>query len=797
MMRVVGCLVYNHDLRLVAVGAALCALACYTALHMLSRAAACSGRVRLGWLAAAAIVFGTGVWATHFVAMLGFEPSIPFDFAVDTTAASLGLAIAFSFAGFAALLGPFPGAAALLGGGVTIAAGIGVMHYTGMAALRLPGLLHYEVGTVAAALLVGLLFAVAAAASFRIGRRPAAAALLWLSVCGLHFTSMAAVWIEPISFEATPAATPVGLLAIAISASGLLVIAVSLAGSMLDQRLAARAVQEGERFRQFADSTFEGILFETGGIITDANAVFGGMVGRKPEDVVGRGLAAVFSPDTVELLAPIEDAGGTAPTEGELIRADGSELPVEILRRVISGPAGSRAVLAVRDISERLEAQRRIRQLAHYDPLTGLANRLLFQDRLSTALPLAQRSGQGVVLLCLDLDRFKAANDLLGHPAGDKLLADAAARLAGSVREMDTPARLGGDEFAVIQPLTADPDAAAALASRLVMELSRPYEWEGQSVTLGTSIGIAIFPQDGATAEALMQNADLALYRAKQDGGGAFRFFKPEMDWRLQQRRELERDLREATARGEMEVHYQPLFASETLDLVGYEALLRWTHPQRGAVSPDQFIPVAEECGAIGPLGRWVLDMACAEAASWPTPLRIAVNLSPVQFRQTDLAGMVATILHKHQLDPARLELEITEGVLIDDGERALAVLRRLKALGVRIALDDFGTGYSSLSYLRRFPFDKIKIDKSFIHGLGEDHDAEAIVSSIIAMSHSLRLDVTAEGVETEGQLLRLRSEHCSQVQGFLLGRPHAADRLHHRTHSPTEPAERAEQAAS
>jgi EAL domain-containing protein (putative c-di-GMP-specific phosphodiesterase class I) len=298
-------------------------------------------------------------------------------------------------------------------------------------------------------------------------------------------------------------------------------------------------------------------------------------------------------------------------------------------------------------------------------------------------------------------------------------------------------------------------------------------------------------------AGTLMQNADLALYRAKQDGGGAFRFFKPEMDWKLQQRRALERDLREAVARGEMEVHYQPLFASDTLDLVGYEALLRWTHPQRGAVSPDQFIPVAEECGAIGPLGRWVLDMACAEAASWPTPLRIAVNLSPVQFRQTDLAGMVATILHKHQLDPARLELEITEGVLIDDGERALAVLRRLKALGVRIALDDFGTGYSSLSYLRRFPFDKIKIDKSFIHGLGEDHDAEAIVSSIIAMSHSLRLDVTAEGVETEGQLLRLRSEHCSQVQGFLLGRPHAADRLHHRTHSPTEPAERAEQAAS
>jgi len=797
MLRVVGCLTNNHDPGLVVVAAALSGLGCYTALHMLSRAAACAGRARLSWLAAASVAFGTGVWATHFVAMLAFDPGVPFSFVASTTAVSVGLAIAFSFAGFAVLLGPFPGAAGLLGGGVTIAAGIGVMHYTGMAALRLPGLLHYQITMVAASLMLGLLFAVAALALFRARRRLAAAALLSLGVCGLHFTSMAAVWIEPTSLEAMPLEVPAGLLAVAVSAGGLLVIAISLAGSVLDQRLAARAVQEGERFRQFAGSTFEGILFEAGGVIADANAAFGEMIGRDGADFLGHGLATVFSADTVRLLAPIEDTGGTAPVEGELIRLDGARLPVEILRRVIPDDAGSRVVLAVRDISERLEAQRRIQQLAHYDPLTGLANRLLFQDRLSTALALAQRSGQGVALLCLDLDRFKAANDLLGHPAGDKLLAEAAARLAGAVREMDTAARLGGDEFAVIQPLTAQPDAAAALATRLVMELSRAYEWDGQPVTLGTSIGIAIYPQDGTTAEALMQNADLALYRAKQDGGGAFRFFKPEMDWKLQQRRALERDLREAVARGEMDVHYQPLFASDTLDLVGYEALLRWTHPVRGMVSPDQFVPVAEECGAIGTLGRWVLDMACAEAASWPEPLRIAVNLSPVQFRQTDLAGMVATILHKHRLDPTRLELEITEGVLIDDGERALAVLRGLKGLGVRIALDDFGTGYSSLSYLRRFPFDKIKIDKSFVQGLGEDHDAEAIVSSIIAMSHSLRLDVTAEGVETEGQLLRLRSQHCSQVQGFLLGRPHAANRLHHRTHPPAEFREPAEAVAS
>ncbi len=584
---------------------------------------------------------------------------------------------------------------------------------------------------------------------------------------------MAALHIEAAAVNAGSATLPAGVLALAVAAAGLLVLALSLTGSMLDQRLAARAAQETSRWRQFADATFEGILFETDGVITDANTALGTLLGRPPETMLGQDLAAVFGADTAQRLRCPEQDSAPEAMEGELRCLDGSTKMVEVLRRPIAGP-GRRAVLAVRDISDRRAAERQIEHLAFHDPLTGLPNRLMFRDRLAQSIALADRTGQGLAVLALDLDGFNALNDLLGYPAGDRLLAQVAGRIAATVRGTDTPARIGGDEFAVVQPLASQPNSAAALAKRLLAELCRPYEIDGRSVRVGVSIGIALHPGDGATADALARNADFALGRAKQDGRGGFRFFEPEMDRELRERRALGVDLREALGRAELALHYQPLFDAETLGLCGYEALLRWTHPVRGSVSPGQFIPVAEECGLIDGIGRWTLEQACAAAVRWPDNLRIAVNLSPVQFRQTDLVGMVAAILHRHGLAPARLELEITEGVLIDDADRALAILRQLKALGVRIALDDFGTGFSSLGYLRRFPFDKLKIDKSFVPGLGEDADADAIVRSIIAMAQSLRLDVTAEGVETEGQLARLRAEHCSQVQGFLLGRPRA-----------------------
>ena len=348
------------------------------------------------------------------------------------------------------------------------------------------------------------------------------------------------------------------------------------------------------------------------------------------------------------------------------------------------------------------------------------------------------------------------------------------------MREHDTVARLSGDEFAIIQLGAAAVDDVSVLAERLVDTMALPFELNGQQMVIGTSIGIAIFPGDADCGEDLVRAADTALYRAKGAGRGTYRFFEADMDARLQERRVLERDLRQALTLGQFELHYQPLVScgADTDDVLGFEALVRWRHPERGLVSPVEFIPVAEECGLIMPLGEWVMRTACAQAATWQNGKKIAVNLSPIQFRHADLAKHILTILAQTGLSPGRLELEITEGVLIEETERTLATLGTLKAAGVSVSLDDFGTGYSSLSYLQRFAFDKIKIDRSFIWEMERNPDSMAIVRSVIALGRSLRITVIAEGVETPTQLALLQEEHCDQVQGFLLGRPLPAEDL-------------------
>ena len=360
----------------------------------------------------------------------------------------------------------------------------------------------------------------------------------------------------------------------------------------------------------------------------------------------------------------------------------------------------------------------------------------------------------------------------MGHAAGDRLLVEVAVRVSGMLRAGDMLARLGGDEFAVLLGLLDTPESGADLAGRIVDALAQPFDIGGRSVVIGGSVGVALAPDDGGDPETLLHLADIAMYRAKADGRGGFRRFEAEMGERLRDRRNLELDLRHATVDGELELHYQPIVSCGNNVLVGFEALVRWNHPKRGRIAPSEFIPLAEECGLIVPLGMWVLETACREACTWALPLRLAVNMSPAQFCHPDLSQQVGAVLAATGLDPARLEIEVTEGFLIDDPDRALAILSEIKAMGVRISLDDFGTGYSSLSYLQRFPFDKIKIDRSFVQGLGESGQAEAIVRAVIAMAGSLNLTVTAEGVETEAQLAALQAQHCDQVQGFLTGRP-------------------------
>jgi diguanylate cyclase (GGDEF)-like protein len=431
-------------------------------------------------------------------------------------------------------------------------------------------------------------------------------------------------------------------------------------------------------------------------------------------------------------------------------------------------------VATYEDITERRQAEAKLIYMARHDTLTGLPNRVLFRESIDQILSLGRYRKQ-LAVLCLDLDSFKNVNDTLGHPIGDDLLRAVAERLVASTRDTDLVARLGGDEFAIVQADT-QPGDAAVLAQRVVEALSAPFEIAGEQIIIGVSIGIAVIG-DGAdseshdSADTLLKSADLALYRAKGEGGGTYRFFAAEMDALLQARRNLELDLRAALERDQFELFYQPSVDTESGEVSGFEALLRWRHPVRGMVSPAEFIPLAEQIGVIRPLGLWVLRTACAQAATWPDHIGIAVNLSPVQFRNGGLVAEVRGALEDAGLQPDRLELEITESLLLQDDASVLTTLHDLKKLGVSISMDDFGTGYSSLSYLRKFPFDKIKIDQSFVRGL-QEADNVAIVRAVINLGDALGMSVIAEGVETGEQLAILQSEGCWNVQGYYFSRP-------------------------
>jgi diguanylate cyclase (GGDEF)-like protein len=429
------------------------------------------------------------------------------------------------------------------------------------------------------------------------------------------------------------------------------------------------------------------------------------------------------------------------------------------------------------DVTERRRAENRIAHMAGHDTLTDLPNRMLFREEMERALAQTRR-GEGLAVLCVDLDYFKEVNDTLGHPAGDDLLRAVAARLKNCVRDVDMIARLGGDEFAVIRPGVARPEEVIAVAERIVKVLGEPYSLDGHEVIVGASVGIARAPGDGTSADQLLKNADMALYRAKADGRRTYRFFEPEMDARLQARRRLEVDLRAALLQGEFELYYQPIVNVERRQVSGFEALIRWNHPQRGVVLPLEFIPLAEEIGLIHAIGEWVLRQACAEAANWPNDIRIAVNLSAAQFKTRNLVQTVVHALAASRLPASRLELEVTESILLHDSETILSTLHQLHELGVRISMDDFGTGYSSLSYLRSFPFDTIKIDRTFVEELPQRSDCAAIVRAVAGLGDSLGMLTTAEGVETEDQLARLRTEGCEEVQGYLFSRPVPAKAL-------------------
>jgi diguanylate cyclase (GGDEF)-like protein len=423
------------------------------------------------------------------------------------------------------------------------------------------------------------------------------------------------------------------------------------------------------------------------------------------------------------------------------------------------------------DITERRRAEAKIAHLARHDMLTNLPNRVLFREHLENAFGRVQ-PGRGFAVHCLDLDHFKTVNDTLGHPIGDELLKLVAARLMDAVPAGNFMARIGGDEFAVVQADVSRPEQCSQLASRIVELISRPYDIDGRHIVIGTSIGIAIAPNDGANPDLLLKNADMALYLAKGDGRGTHRFFEREMDKRLQTRRALELDLRKAIANGEFEVHYQPILYLQTGKVSGFEALVRWRHPERGMVSPGDFIPLAEETGLILPLGEWVLRTACMHAAAWPQPVPVAVNMSATQFKGRNVVQLVLNALAASGLPAGQLDLEITESVLLQDESHTLGLLHQLRDIGVRISMDDFGTGYSSLAYLRNFPFDKIKIDRGFTRDMLQRKDCRAIVRAVVGLARSLGITTIIEGIETKEQVDAAKADGCDEGQGYLFAKP-------------------------
>ena len=781
MLKIVGCFTDSHDFWLVALAAFTCALAATTCIELLRHARKAAARMRAVWLVVTAVAGGSGIWATHFIAMLAFEPNLPSAYAIGLTGLSLVYAITLTGVGLALALSVSAPFGAALGGAV-LGLGIAAMHYTGMEAFEIAGHIRWDPVLVAASLVCGALFGgaalpVALAAKTMRGRMTGALLLL-LAICGHHFVAMGAVTIVPDpSVAISESAIPARWLAVGIALASLAILALAGAALALDIRDRRQLALERERLHSLANAAVEGLLVCRDDRIVNANKSFGRLVGLDAGALVGIALSR-FLPESatrVVLAADLSDQ----PVEAELTGADGSPIPVELIVRPVTYGNHPHYAVAVRDLRARRKAEGQIAFLAHHDPLTGLANRASFRERFDQELKRAKASGGRLAVLCLDLDRFKEINDALGHPVGDALLRAVAGRLGSCVREVDTVARLGSDEFAILLADTDRPDDAVVLARRIVEVVGAPYTLDGQRVSVGVSIGICFAPGDGTSSDKLIKNADVALDRAKADGRGTWRFFEIEMDIRLQARRALELDLREALAKGEFKLHYQAIYDFRARRITGFEALVRWIHPTRGLVSPGDFIAVAEEIGLIVPLGAWCLKTACREAMRWPDGIKVAVNVSAVQFRDEIVVDSVREALAASRLPPERLELEITESVLLKDNVATLATLNALRGLGVRIAMDDFGTGYSSLSYLRSFPFDKIKIDQSFVRDITPEAESCPIVRAVIGLGAGLGMRTTGEGIETQTQFDRLAAEGCDEGQGYFIAKPGPSATIH------------------
>lgn len=665
-MNVVGCVVEQHGIGLILVAGLICVTGCWTVLRLFNRSANATGLQRIGWHFLASVAAGASIWCTHFVAMLAYDPGVPVGFDPVLTIVSLLTAIAGTMIGLT-IAGHGGKRRSAMVGGAIFGLAIVTMHYTGMLAYRVQGIVAWDRTYLIASIVLSVVFSAlafhVAARSVRPSDKYTATGLLVLAILSLHFTGMTAFQVSPMLIDGAWS-NPDALLGLALAVAG------------------AAAI------------------------------------------IVGAALACYLIDGSVQA-----------------------------------------------------ESYERLRHMALNDSLTGLPNRASFNDRLDREIDLAAGTDGKLALIGIDLDRFKEINDFHGHAAGDEVLRVLATRIGNLLEAGEFVARLGGDEFVALHRVR-DRAGLVDFTARLEAALSRPIRLDACEVIPGASLGVAIYPDNAASTDALTSCADLALYRAKADFTRTVCFYEQEMDETVRARRNLAAELRDALENGQLDIHYQVQTSVATGEIRGYEALLRWRHPRRGFVPPSEFIPLAEESGLILQLGEWVLRETCARAATWEQPYKVAVNLSPVQLAHIDLPKLILAILFETDLSPDRLELELTESTLFADRERSLLVLQKIKMLGVSIALDDFGTGYSSLDTLRAFPFDKIKLDRSFMSEVETSPQAKAIIRAVLALGKSLDIPILAEGIETRGQLSLLDAEGCDEAQGYLLGRPVPLDEI-------------------
>ncbi|MET0444768.1 MAG: EAL domain-containing protein, partial [Pseudorhodoplanes sp.] len=778
MLRVWNCIALQHDWRQVLLAAAVCFLTSVAAVNLFTRARSATSDTRIAWLLTAGILTGCGTWATHFIAMLAYTPGFTIHYDLVITACSLVAATVMTTAGFAvALLGRRRRSALM--GGALIGAGIACMHYMGMASLRIPAIIIWQPGLVAASILLGMMFGAAAVLVAQNARGQlkliAASLLLTLAISVHHFVAMGAIDLIYLGTGVDEASllSPIEL-SLAVAAFTATVVITGLVVAVADHRTRRSISKRNLQLDAALNNMGQGLcMYDAQGALELWNDSYLRMY-RIPGDKMYVGAT---SGEVIAMRA----AAGTLFTEMEVYSeklhgaiearvptSQTAELPDGRIINVRYRPMKNGGWVATHaDITDRKLSEARIVHLARHDPVTDLPNRVAFNEHLSRVFSEASAGHGSFAIVRIDIDRFKDVNDVYGQSVGDAVLAKLAKRLTLACNGAFL-ARPSGDIFSIVSHLGAEPQTAEDLCARLSGVLDNTFQIDGQQIPVGCTVGISVYPQDGADVETLIAHADLALDRAKSEERGTIRFFEAGMDQQIREKRLLQRDLVQAIENKQFELYYQPQ-ASADGAIVAFEVLLRWRHPVRGMISPSLFIPLAEETGLISAIDQWVIREACREAATWDKPLSIAINLSPIDFRRGDVTGMIGAVLEETGIDPRRIEIEITEGVLIADFAVAIGILHNIKELGVRVAMDDFGTGYSSLSYLQAFPFDKIKIDQTFVAKLEHNPQSAAIVHAIIGLGRSLKLPVIAEGVETAAQLSFLTAEGCAEIQGYLI----------------------------